>query len=355
MRERVFRYDIIRIVAIILVLLLHCSTRLASESPDINGYIFHAAIIINEIGRAGVPLFLMLTGALLLDEDKPFDTRRFYKKSLLGVATLLIFWLIFYASWYAFILPGLGVTTNTSFIKYILMLNWYYPHLWYLFMLIGAYLAVPFLRLFVKKENKNYILGFILTAAVAQFFAKTAVLFKIYPDYSVADLINRFHLEYATGYLPYLLAGWYIVNFPPKKEIRIIIYLAGVTAVITAILAVSTYFTVIPNIHKYVMERESLPAFLYGISVFTFICSAVKKQTSDNKLIKAFSKSSFGVYIIHVVVLDILTNIVLPFEGFWTDIPVLYILAVFVLTYSLSLCIVLPLSHVSGVKKLFHY
>lgn len=37
-----------------------------------------------------------------------------------------------------------------------------YPHLWYMLMLLGMYLMIPVLRLFVKRENKKYIAGIII-------------------------------------------------------------------------------------------------------------------------------------------------------------------------------------------------
>lgn len=357
MKERVVRYDIIRIVAILMVLILHCSTKLVVASAD-SGLVFQSANILNGIGRAGVPLFLMLSGALLLDEKKTFDTKKFYKKSLLGITLLLLFWLLFYAAWRSFLLPQMGVNTGLpapGFTEYLLKLPGFYPHLWYLFMLIGLYLAIPVLRLFVKKENKNYVLGFILVAALAQFITKTAGLLTLHADYTIADFMNKFHLEYATGYLPYLLLGWYLSQFPLKKSYRILLYLSGLAGVIFSIFAVSAYFPEIVNIHEYVMEPDTLPAMLYGAAVFTFLCELTKDRSTKNSIIRELSLSSFGVYIVHVAILDILTDSILPFSGSWIDLPVVYILCLFLITYGLSLAIVLPLSRVPGVKKIFHY
>ena len=356
-KERALRFDIIRIVAIIMILMIHVSVLLVLFTPDTASPSFISANIINGIGRAGVPMFLMLSGALLLDEKRKFDTKKFYKKPFLTIVFLLVFWLLFYATWRTFLLPTiLGNEIDTAlFGQYLLHLKGLYPHLWYLFMLVGAYLAIPFLRLFVKKENKPYILGFIIVAFIAQFATQTAGVFTQGSSFSISEFMSKFHLEYATGFLPYLLVGWYVTAFPPTKKHRLFIYAFGALALLSSILAVQFYIREIPAIHDYVMEANTLTSALYGLSVFTLICAIAKDRTTKSTLIRELSMSAFGVYILHVAVLDILTNKLMPFDSGWESIPVIYLLALILINYAVCLLIVIPLSRVKGVKKIFHY
>ncbi len=64
------------------------------------------------------------------------------------------------------------------------------------------------------------------------------------------------------------------------------------------------------------------------------------------------SQQSFGIYITHVFVLDILINYLLPYTVFQEQHPLLYTLVVFILTFGVSLLLTLGLSRIKGAKKL---
>lgn len=354
MKPRALKFDLIRITAICMVLFIHVTVVLVLFYHDAT---FTVANVFNGLGRAGVPMFLLLSGALLLDEDRPFDTKKFYRTSFLSIVLLLVGWLLFYASWRAFLLPLLrGKPTDPKhFVTYLLTLKGLYPHLWYLFMLVGAYLAVPFLRLFVKKANKPYILGFILLSVIVGFGATTFGVFTRDADVTVGSFLTKFHFEYATGYLPYLLIGWYLTTFPPKKAMRFVLYGLGLAAALICVFGVQAWVKDIPDIRDYLVEATTLPALLYGVGLFTLICALAGDRETKSPVIRALSRASFGVYILHVAVLDVLVNILLPYKAFGEQYPLWYILTLFALTAIGSLIVVLPLSKVKGVRKIFHY
>lgn len=111
----------------------------------------------NALGRAGTPMLLMLTGALLLNEKREIAPRAFYRSHLLPIVLLLLFWLMFYAGWRAVLIPLIqgGPIDMEVFVDNLLLRKGRGLHLWYLYMLVGAYLVIPVLRLFVKKENRE--------------------------------------------------------------------------------------------------------------------------------------------------------------------------------------------------------
>ena len=354
MKQRALKYDVIRIVAISMVLFVHVTV-----IPVIRyqGATFAVGSLFNNLSRAGVPMFLLLSGALLLNEERPFDTKRFYRASFLSIVLLLLFWLVFYAAWRAFGLPLLrGKSADPGhFWAYLLTLKGLYPHLWYLFMLVGAYLVIPVLRLFVKKENRPYILFLILLSLLAQFTVQTLGVFTRDASFTVGDFFTKFHLEYTTGYVPYLLLGWYLSAFPPTRGWRFVLYGLGLGSALLMVLGVQAYVKDIPGIRDYLVEANTLPAILYGAAMFTLISALCGERTTQCPVVRELSRSAFGVYILHVVVLDVLVNILLPYQAFHEQYPLLYILTLFALTYGVCLLVVLPLSRVRGVKKLFHY
>ena len=252
------------------------------------GATFTVGNLFNGLSRAGVPMFLLLTGALLLDEERPFDAKRFYKTSFLSMALLFLFWLVFYAAWRAFGLPLLrGKSADPGhFWEYLLTLKGLYPQLWNLFMLLC----------------------------------------------------------------------WYLAAVPPTRDWRFVLYGLGLGSALLMVFGVQAYVEDIPGIRDYLVEANTLPAILYGAGLFTLISALSGDRTTQCPVVRELSRSAFGVYIIfHVVVLDLLVNILLPYKVFHEQYPLLYILTLFVLTYGARLLVVLPLSRVRGVKKLFHY
>ena len=49
------------------------------------------------IARVGVPLFIMISGALFLNPNKDFPIRKIYSKYILKIAIVFIFWAFVYA------------------------------------------------------------------------------------------------------------------------------------------------------------------------------------------------------------------------------------------------------------------
>ena len=83
-KERIFYYDVLRAFAIIAVIICHVDMffgPLTSQTQVIVQMTFH------DIGRIGVPIFLMISGALLLNRDYP-DFRSTIPLSLLSHISL---------------------------------------------------------------------------------------------------------------------------------------------------------------------------------------------------------------------------------------------------------------------------
>ena len=76
-KNRNLSFDIIKFLAIITVVLIHC---IACVYFCIEKYTTDSNVIltIDALIRYCVPFFVMVSGALLLNEDKPFSTKKFY-------------------------------------------------------------------------------------------------------------------------------------------------------------------------------------------------------------------------------------------------------------------------------------
>lgn len=356
-KKRLLSYDILRIIALLMIVMVHVSAYIVIFFPDTDKCEWLVGNIFNGIARAGVPLFILLSGALLLKEDKPVDAASFYKKNLLTMGCLTVFWMILYGLFYSLFLPLMeGKSASLSdFWGFIVSFKGSeYPHLWYMLMVVGMYLMIPVLRLFVKRENKSYIKGMIILSLLLQFGARTADLLTRGCTSGVSTFLAKFHLEPLTGFIGVLLVGWYLNEYTLKKKTRIVIYICGILSVTLSTLTVHFGIDTVPEIRDYVYSELSLPALIYGVALFVFVKTLCGGRATESRTAAVMSDSTFGVYLIHIVILEVFVRLILPYEKFGTGMPLQYIGILYPVTLLLSYAIVRPVGLIKGVRRIFY-
>ena len=224
------------------------------------------------------------------------------------------------------------------------LINGHY-HMCYLYMLIGLYLATPFFRAFVKKENKNLILFFLLLALVSQFtrpiidiLSSRVTIFK-----EVSEFINKFYLQFFGGFAAYYLAGWYIVHIGiSKRWARGVLYAAGAIS-----LAAMLLLSQITGANGDAFSNMNFFVFLYAASTFLFLNRVkIHAGSKTKRILTAASRMTFGIYIIHPFFQEMLSKM-FPYE----KLPILYILVSFLVFVLLSLGVTFILSKLTLLKK----
>lgn len=151
-KKRIQSFDIARTFAILCVVLCH-SVEYAYKDVNYMSLtpiyqIFR--IIFFSIGRLGVPIFLFLTGALTLKKqiENDEDVLKFYKSSLLPLFITIEIWNILYNIFNYLItrkFDFIVLLQNLLFLKQVDMTS-----MWYMPMILGVYLAIPFICRIVK-------------------------------------------------------------------------------------------------------------------------------------------------------------------------------------------------------------
>lgn len=200
--------------------------------------------------------------------------------------------------------------------------------MWYLYMIIGLYLITPFLKTFIKKENSDIIKIYLIIAIIVQFIEPILnILSTTWPliEY-IINFIKKFQLEFFTGYTSYYILGWYITNntIIHKKTY----YLLGILSYLLVLIYINItgdYLSISSNINILVLTYSSV--------IFIFINNGKRYSLSQTttKLIITLSTLSFGVYIIHPFIMDILISL-----WHYSTNPLLYITISFILVISIS-------------------
>lgn len=343
LHKRNHALDITRIIAVLAVVMIHCSGIFVENyKPQMNEFVF--GNLFNSIARVGVPLFLMVSGSLFLDENKEITLKNIISKNVKSIAIVTIVWAFIYAIIHNVFFPlltGGNISIKDTFVN---IMNGHY-HMWYLYMIIGIYIITPILKKIVCKENKEIILFLIIVLFVVQFLLPTIEKTCIqWLDISfIMTWIDKFHLAFFDGYITYYLVGWYIVHVGIKQKHLKFIYFIGLLSLMFIV-----FYVQFTGNYKNAYENIGVPVFVYSISIFIALNNIkfnLKEKTM--KIIGSLSKLTFGVYIVHALVLDLFKNL-FPYNKYC----ILYIFVCFVTVSFVSFTCAYVISKISLIKKL---
>ena len=162
-QKRIHYLDVLRALACLCVIMIHVSEY--SISKGYTPFSFTMSGILDAFSRIGIPLFFMISGALLLDENKKYDFAKL-KKNIFTILIIFFSWSLIYCISLDYVLPivsNVPITPLNDVLKHFLLGQ---DILWFLKAIIGLYLFVPILRLWVKKDNKKYVQYFLIISII---------------------------------------------------------------------------------------------------------------------------------------------------------------------------------------------
>ena len=217
-------------VIIIGIFLLYAFGDLASQFISLHFSHWLVLGIYQSFSLMGVPLFLMLSGALLLaPSKKDEDPFVFFKKRLIRVGLPFIFWNIVCFVW-------MFCVENRPFtLSFVVSGVLEGPHfvLWYLYMLVGLYLVTPVLRVMVAH----------FTDRLFKYFLCVWFIGTTTPPLIVLLSNGQYHLSTNIFLLPlyvgYFVAGAYFVNVNVRRRVLGVLAFLGfiLTVIATAVMA----------------------------------------------------------------------------------------------------------------------
>lgn len=242
-------------------------------------------IILQPFIRWAVPVFIMVSGALLLNPDKDVSVAKI-RKYIIKMLFLLITFGLFYCfieNIYIYGIKDIFKAVYMSVFNCIQEKSW--SHIWYIYMLIGLYFITPILRAFVKIKD-DHTFHFTITGL----FIFSIVIPTIN---NIFDLkITTFYLE-SLSYITIYLLGYAVVYRNTIKESYI--YIGG-------IIGFAGY--VLVTIFKQTHIQSDLFIILVALAIVTLF-SKERIKIKNNKIIDLISKDSLGIYIIHAFFLNL--------------------------------------------------
>lgn len=136
-----FGLSFLRIMATFSVILIHVSGSLAERYGEIPFFEWQVANFYQSLSRYAVPMFFMISGALLLHKD--YELLDFLKTRFGKILPPFIIWSLIYSFSNRYVFGG----DSFSFVKTVKDIFYGSKyHLWFIYVLLGIYLTTPILR-----------------------------------------------------------------------------------------------------------------------------------------------------------------------------------------------------------------
>jgi surface polysaccharide O-acyltransferase-like enzyme len=333
--HRLFWADAMRTVATLSVIILHTSAGMLYAIKDISLAHWSVACFYNSFSRFCVPLFLILTGSLLLGkEDSLFS---FFKKRFSKILIPFLFWSLFYLLYHqAFQISWQDLRG--------LALRWSSYHLWYLYLLLGIYLFTPILNRWIKQAPYTeiiYFIGLWLLATTLEVWGN-----RLYFKTSI-------ELRYFAGFIGYVVLGYFLIKYKNDKYIKFLYSIRYVIFIISFIITFAgTYYLSLRKESYQEVFHNNLSINVIMLSVAIFLIIINWKETNSNILnqfICQISKYSFGIYLIHPFVLYFLPNLGITYLLIH---PILYVVLATTIVLSISFLISYLINKIPYLRRI---
>jgi surface polysaccharide O-acyltransferase-like enzyme len=285
--DRMARLDAARWVAAVAVVMLHCAAQWVSDPGAYGSPDWVAANVYDSAARWCVPVFVMVSGALLLDPGKPMPARAFYARRAARICAPLVFWTLFYLVWRSVLGWLDDGQIDISFWPTKVAQGQPYYHLWYLYMIVGLYLITPLVRVLYYRgavsSRRWYVAGLFGIALLDALYRQAM------------DTDHGFFLTWFVPYLGYFIAGRMIFDGELRIPYPGPVLTASVIATAAGVFALSDDAA----LNFYFYDYFSLTVMAMSLAAFQCIMTMTRLPA-----LSMLAPLTFGVYLIHPVFLD---------------------------------------------------
>lgn len=283
--------------------------------------------------RWAVPVYIMLSGALLLDPGRSESVRTFYRKRLARLGVPLVFWSAFFM-WFSVEYTG-WVTLRQEWIN--LLKGQPYVHMHFIFRIAGLYAFTPMLRVFLKHSTRRMQ---VLSVALLLGFSSAD---------SIANGITGTELSAFARFAPFL--GYYLLGYlmrePAVRREEILKWAAGLLGCILLLAATTGWLVKEFGFRAYPSLGMMMYDFLSPVRIVMAICAwlvLVKlfhepwpTSPRGRQWIRRWADLTLGLYLVHPMFremwylgrfgpLHLSHGLSAAWPNFWIGIPVMAVL-----------------------------
>ncbi len=304
MKKRETELDILRILATLGVIFTHACGIETESAVTRNIMTFLIATV-----TWHVPVFVMISGRFFLDPKRNVSSDKLCK-AIGRLATAFLLWNVVYQIRY--LVTGAYAGLNWKGVLAQAVIGPY--HFWYLIMLIFLYAIVPFLRKITedKKLMEYYIVLFLAFEFLTMYGPSLPLVGAV-----IDQMVIKTNFHFALGFSGYYILGYYLYRYPLSGKKEMGLYMLGAGMLLFTGLA--TVWKTVSGAEgeewfsKYLMPNVVIEA----AAIYSFFVNRIGRIALVPRIaagISSLAEYSFGVYLIHALVLDCSSSI--PWNAF---------------------------------------
>ena len=286
--------EYLRILGVVAVVTTHVSASIYNNFNLVGVENWWFANILNSSSRFAVPIFIMISGCVILGKDIQIKT--FYLKKVSRLIYPFIFWSIFFAI-FTYLRKGLDLNNLITILTVDLFVtgNTFF-HLWYLPMFACLMLFVPFINLGVIGQKMCYR-DFCYLFFIIAFFMLIQQISLIVD--SVFNININWHKEFP-WYVGYFILGYFMDVYSDKIKVSNFVTITTIILIVMLSSLFNYYSVASLNIIKdyLILNNTSILNFLLTLSIF-YLFVKNKKTFKSKKLISNIAAMSFGIFLVH--------------------------------------------------------
>ncbi len=333
MKKRILYIDIIKVFALLFVIFNHSDDILISSKMYIR--IIHNSLFY--LSKSAVPLFLMVSGSLLMEKKDsiPKLIKRIIRV-LIPLIIITIIWTMTHSN--AINILGMIDPFNVNYFPY-----W----LWYLQALLLLYILMPLIRIITLKNKDKSSFKYIIIILT--------LLSSI--TFTVVNIIFKKNQLVITNLLPmpilYFIYGYILSKTNNKKIVKNISFITLIIAIsIPAYIA--TNLMLLKQSYFFLDDYRNIYTLIITTTLFIIIKYYFENYNKDNiftKIITHLSNNSYGIYLIHVFILEFMLNtpLIKELSAFY---KLEAISIVIISTLIITDIIISIIKRIPGIKKL---
>ena len=266
--------------------------------------------------RWAVPVFFMISGALLLDPARSMGWRKTLRHVWRMGFVLLTFGFAFCLAESYVKMGGFSVQMLLESVQALISGN-SWDHLWFVYTIIGFYLLTPLVRPWVAQASREELGQVVLWGSLLLLGTK---------GLSAELPLTIYNLPGLPYCFAYYLMGYYVHNYLELNRTWVVLGLASLALMLGIRLFVGWEWVGDP------IRGLVAP---YAIFVMLLAKRYLNKPTTDYPLIELLADYSFGIYIVHPVFQHALVMLVDPLP--YNAVLVTVVLTVTALVLSVAL------------------
>ncbi len=287
--------DLVKAFAILGVIAIHLGSRTITENV-VGSFGWISGLFWGTFFRASVPLFLMASGAIMLEPAKSFSLKKLYLHNIARIVAAMLVWGFAYKIYHLADESQLSLPNIWYSLKRLLLFDQEF-HFYYLHMILIVYVLLPVTRLFAEKADKKLIQYALAVWAVFAIVFPTVQGFK--PFNLLVGVTERWSINMTYASVGYGLLGYYLKKYPISFKRALLCIVSGFLIVFSA-----TFYMSFKNsvLHELFLKGNSIGVCVYAVGIFSlFSCASVKD--SLKRVVVYISKASFCIYLSHMFIL----------------------------------------------------